>query len=154
MPLTFTCSCGKKYSAPDEAAGKTTKCKACGASVKIPGPATARVAAAPKPATGRAPAVPAKKPAPKKEEAALDFADDRPEKAAAGDLFQGPTPDQAPPEAQALAGTAASLYGQGSGGSAAKKEQAKNQAAGLIPWAVILGVIGVIALVIKFVVLK
>lgn len=149
MPVTFACSCGKKYTAPDEAAGKTTKCKACGASVKIPGGVA-------KPATVRAAVVPAKKPAPapKKEEPSLDFADDRPEGAAPGDLFQGPAPDQAPPEAQALAGTAASLYGQGSGGAAAKKEQAKNAAASLIPWAIILGVIGVLAIVLKFVVLK
>ncbi len=51
MPITFACSCGKKYTAPDEAAGKQTKCKACGAVVRIPAPRKS----SPKPKAAEAP---------------------------------------------------------------------------------------------------
>jgi len=34
--IEFTCSCGKSYSVKDEMAGKTGKCKACGAPLQVP----------------------------------------------------------------------------------------------------------------------
>jgi hypothetical protein len=39
MPIDFTCpTCGKRFKAKDEAAGRTASCKGCGGSVRIPGP--------------------------------------------------------------------------------------------------------------------
>jgi len=34
--IEFTCSCGKSYSVRDELAGKTGKCKECGAALRVP----------------------------------------------------------------------------------------------------------------------
>jgi hypothetical protein len=36
MPISVTCSCGKKISAPGKLAGKRVKCPSCQAAVKIP----------------------------------------------------------------------------------------------------------------------
>jgi hypothetical protein len=161
MPITFACSCGKKYSAPDEAAGRQTTCKACGAAVKIPGPKAptpAKGSPAVKPGTAvRKPATAPPKPkpaddldfaneAPKPEKSEYDFADDGPK--AQGEVFQGPSP-QADQKGTGRAGPAAALYGEAPGG---KKDEKKS--GGLIGWLVILGVILVIAGVLKFVVLK
>jgi predicted RNA-binding Zn-ribbon protein involved in translation (DUF1610 family) len=39
MPISFTCStCGKKLKAPDNAAGKSSKCPGCGSTVTCPEP--------------------------------------------------------------------------------------------------------------------
>ena len=34
--IPFTCACGKSFSVPDEFAGRTARCKACGNSVTVP----------------------------------------------------------------------------------------------------------------------
>jgi hypothetical protein len=39
MPITVTCSCGRKLSAKDEYAGRTVKCPGCEQPLKIPAPA-------------------------------------------------------------------------------------------------------------------
>jgi RsiW-degrading membrane proteinase PrsW (M82 family) len=36
MPISVTCACGKKLKAPDSAAGKRSKCPACGQPVTVP----------------------------------------------------------------------------------------------------------------------
>ena len=36
MPITVTCKCGKKLSAPDEAAGHRVKCPHCGEVTSVP----------------------------------------------------------------------------------------------------------------------
>src|SRR5439155_22205954 len=42
MAITAVCtSCGKKFQAPDQFAGKRVKCKGCGAVFLIPGPTAA-----------------------------------------------------------------------------------------------------------------
>ena len=41
MPITVTCSCGRKLAAKDEYAGRTVKCPGCGQPLKIPEAATA-----------------------------------------------------------------------------------------------------------------
>ena len=46
MPIDVSCSCGKSFSVPDHFAGKSGKCKACGARLVIPEPADNRPAAA------------------------------------------------------------------------------------------------------------
>ena len=38
MPITVTCSCGKRFRVRDEHAGKRGKCPSCGAAVTIPAP--------------------------------------------------------------------------------------------------------------------
>jgi hypothetical protein len=35
MPFTFTCQCGESYSLPDNSAGKSFRCRECGAKSKI-----------------------------------------------------------------------------------------------------------------------
>jgi hypothetical protein len=53
MPITFNCpGCGKGYTVPDAVGGKSSKCRACGAAVKIP---LSSEAAAPMPAAAPAP---------------------------------------------------------------------------------------------------
>jgi len=39
MPIKIKCACGKKLRIPDELAGKTGKCPACGRVIDVPGPA-------------------------------------------------------------------------------------------------------------------
>ena len=36
MPISFNCTCGKAFRAPDEAAGRRTTCPACHAAVTVP----------------------------------------------------------------------------------------------------------------------
>jgi len=137
MPVTFACTCGKKYTAPDEAAGRATKCKACGATIRIPARKTASSRAVPavaKKTTASALAVPD-----------LDFADAGPSKPKSEDRFQAPTPDNGKPSQ----GPAAAVYGE----TSRTKPEVK-KAAGLIPWLVILAVVLAVAGVLKFVVLK
>lgn len=43
MPITFSCSCGKKLQVNDEFAGRRAKCTACGAIQDVPKPAAAQV---------------------------------------------------------------------------------------------------------------
>lgn len=51
MPVNIQCSsCGKRYSTPDSLLGKTTKCSACGQTIKVAVPA-APVASAASPST-------------------------------------------------------------------------------------------------------
>lgn len=159
MPVTFACSCGKKYTAPDESAGKQTRCKACGAVVRIP--------AAKKPATGQTPAVrPPPKPAPKKPAPKpaddddfgassgpdkYDLADVPAAKAQAGDLFQGPPPGEGSPDAPGPSlGPAAALYGE----TSAEKEKKSAGLGNLVPWLIALAVIVAAGLVLKYVVMK
>jgi hypothetical protein len=49
MAITFTCQCGQRFSAPDEAQGKATKCPKCGASLTVPRAEPARPQASPPP---------------------------------------------------------------------------------------------------------
>lgn len=71
MSIKVICSCGKEYNVKDELAGKTAKCKVCGADVFIPNPPKAdaaelsHVAPAKNPSAAR-PAKPAPKPSPGK----------------------------------------------------------------------------------------
>jgi hypothetical protein len=58
MPITVSCPCGKKLTAPDDLAGKRAKCPACGEAVNVPDvpdphfaptvPPTAKVSAKPR----------------------------------------------------------------------------------------------------------
>ena len=48
MPIRIACSCGKRLNAPDNLAGKTGKCPACGGRIAIPGPGPAAPAAKPR----------------------------------------------------------------------------------------------------------
>ncbi len=41
MPISVICGCGKAFSVPDNLAGRRGRCKACGLTVEIPGPAAA-----------------------------------------------------------------------------------------------------------------
>src|SRR5438105_3322003 len=36
--IEFACSCGKRFSVPDNFAGRTARCKACGSNVTVPQP--------------------------------------------------------------------------------------------------------------------
>lgn len=140
MPVTFACACGKKYSATDEAVGKPMKCKACGATMRIPArrpPSSKATPAVVKKTSVAVPAVPD-----------LDFADTGPAKPKAQDLFQGPPPAEGGKPVTERRGPAAAIYGQP---PQAKPEEKK--AAGLVPWLVLLGIAVVLAGVLKFVVL-
>lgn len=69
MPITTSCSCGRKLNLKDELAGKTVKCPQCGAALKVPdGKSTATAVATPPPRSAPAdskiiekPSAPAKK---------------------------------------------------------------------------------------------
>jgi hypothetical protein len=50
MPIKVTCQCGKSFAAKDELAGKAVRCPNCKQPLRIPGGATAPVAAAAAPA--------------------------------------------------------------------------------------------------------
>ena len=71
MSIKAVCTgCGKAFNAPDQYAGKKVKCKVCGAAFRVPGPAAATTADAPraasaKPAAARTASAPpaARKPA-------------------------------------------------------------------------------------------
>src|SRR5262245_30138673 len=59
MPIPVSCTCGKRFSAPDNLAGKKEKCANCGSVLAIPAaqqPAAAKPAA--KPAAPAAPPIP------------------------------------------------------------------------------------------------
>ena len=59
MAISFEClQCGKKLKAPDEAAGKSSKCPGCGAKVTCPGAAPAVKPAVKAPAKPPAAAAP------------------------------------------------------------------------------------------------
>lgn len=141
MPVAFACSCGKKYSAPDEAAGKQTKCKACGATIRIP--SRKPVSSSQSPAVVKKVAAP---PRPKPPE--LDFADSGPAKPKEEDLFQGPPPPENGGSGAQLLGPAAALYGT------ATAQEKKPGIAALVPWLVVLGLVIVAAGAIKFLVFK
>lgn len=44
MPIPVTCSCGKRFAAPDNLAGKRVKCPACSQTLTIPQPASSSTA--------------------------------------------------------------------------------------------------------------
>lgn len=65
MPITLGCpSCGKRFKARDESAGKRVKCPYCGAAVTVPTAEEAAVASAPTMAIPPVPPVPAAPPPP------------------------------------------------------------------------------------------
>ncbi len=140
MPVTFSCSCGKKYSAPDEAAGKQSKCKACGATNRIPSRKPV--------SSSQNPAVVKKSAAPAPKAAELDFADSGPVKPKEEDLFQGPPPPESSKRGTDMLGPAAALYG------ASAAEEKKPGFGALAPWLVILGLVIAAAGAIKFLVFK
>lgn len=47
MPIELVCQCGKRFSVPDQFAGKKASCKACGAKLLIPSPAAPAAAYVP-----------------------------------------------------------------------------------------------------------
>ncbi len=55
MPIAVACSCGQKFAARDELAGKTVKCPKCQKPLKIPGGASAAAASGGATAGARAP---------------------------------------------------------------------------------------------------
>ena len=62
MPIAVACSCGKRFRAPDAAAGRRGKCPACGATLQVPAGDAAPLAARPLAAPAPPPPVPAADP--------------------------------------------------------------------------------------------
>lgn len=125
MPISFACSCGKKYRTPDDSAGKKLRCKGCGEVVRVPGGKAKRPSGATPVPAPRAP-----DPAPVSDE--IGFADEDRPAPKADQIYQGPDPEE-----QIETNPAAVLYGTSDG---TKSTRRRGPQALFLPWAVILGI--------------